>query len=163
VSGAPGSVPGSDAEYPRAVGDEKDASPQAGPTEDPTLDDEDADDDATGVIFSLMINSVGELPELAPFRHERRRPRPDDDTLYQIGTVSFEDDDWQSRAERLDAEVHGLLDRLDATGIDPTRLHDDDVLVRAYFTFDPGAETISAEVVARLARIHATIWIDATH
>jgi hypothetical protein len=36
-----------------------------------------------------------------------------------------------------------------------------DVFVRAFFTFGFGAETISAELVQRLAQFHATIWTDA--
>ncbi len=44
--------------------------------------------------------------------------------------------------------------------VDPEELRLPDVFVRAYFTFGFGAETISAELVQRLARFHATIWID---
>ncbi len=119
------------------------------------------DEDATHVIFSLLVNSEESIDQLAAFATPRRSPKPDDDFLYTIGSVSFSEDDWRRRADRLDQEVTAALDRLDATGVDVGLLADDAVLVRAFFSFSPGAETISAALVARLARIHATIWIDA--
>ena len=67
-----------------------------------------------------------------------------------------------TRADALDAAVNVGLDRLDASGVDPQNLDRSGVLVRAFFTFSPRAETISAESVKRLAQYHATIWVDTT-
>ncbi|HWT44645.1 MAG TPA: hypothetical protein VN085_01715 [Vicinamibacterales bacterium] len=120
-----------------------------------------ADRDATRVIFSLLVNSNEAIDRLAELATARRSPEPDDDFLYTISKVSFSEDDWQVRADRLDEAVSAALDRLEATGVDLELLATDGVFVRAFFTFSPGAETISANLVARLARVHATIWIEA--
>jgi hypothetical protein len=57
--------------------------------------------------------------------------------------------------------VSAALDRLDTSGVSPEELRRPDVFVRAFFTFGRGAETIGADIVERLARYHAHIWIDA--
>jgi hypothetical protein len=98
---------------------------------------------------------------LADFTTVRRSPKPDDDFLYTISEVNFSEDDTRIRADRLDEAVSAALDRLEATGVDLDLLATDGVFVRAFFSFSPGSETISAGLVSRLARVHATIWIDA--
>jgi hypothetical protein len=122
------------------------------------------DDDACYVIFSLGVHSSHPIAALAAFRDlglNRRIPRPADHYFYDFGWSSFSEDDTSARAHKLDAIVNEAIDRMDGTGIDPDDLDASDVDVRAFFTFDPGAETISSEIVQRLARYHATIWIDA--
>jgi len=119
------------------------------------------DEDATQVIFSLSVNSDEAIDRLADFATVRRSPKPDDDFLYTISKVDFSEDDWRIRADRLDEAVSAALDRLEETGVDLGLLAAETVFVRAFFSFSPGAETISADLVVRLARVHATIWIDA--
>jgi hypothetical protein len=126
-----------------------------------TSDDADDPDAATSVIFSLSIHSEHPIAAFAGVPGRRRSPRPDDDFFYNFGTVTFSERDSATRADRLEAEVHAALDRVYATGIDLDELALDAVFVKAFFTFGPGAETISAELVQRLSRVHATIWIDA--
>ena len=127
----------------------------------PEDSDELDEDEPTRVIFSLIVNSDEPIAALAHFPGRTRAPRPDDDYLYDIFHADFEDDNWDTRADKLDAAVNDGLDLLDASGVDPEGLAGPDVLVRAFFTFDPGAETIQASVVKRLAGYNATIWIDA--
>jgi hypothetical protein len=127
----------------------------------PEEPDELEEDEPTRVIFSLIVNSDKPIAALAHFPGRTRAPRPDDDYHYDIFHADFEDDNWDTRADKLDAAVNEGLDLLDASGVDPEGLAAPDVLVRAFFTFDPGAETIQASVVKRLAGYNATIWIDA--
>jgi hypothetical protein len=127
----------------------------------PEESDEREEDEPTRVIFSLLVNSDTPIAELAHFPGRTRPPRPDDDYLYDIFHADFEDDNWDSRADKLNAAANDGLNLLDASGVDPERLAAPDVVVRAFFTFDPGAETIEASVVKRLAGYSATIWIDA--
>jgi hypothetical protein len=122
-------------------------------------------DDDTQVIFSLSVWSESPIEALAPMRSltmPSGKPRADNEILYSIGkTVSFEDGNWDTRADKLDAAVNAALDLLDSTGVDPEEMRRPDVFVKAFFTFGEGAETISANIVERLARYNATIWIDA--
>jgi len=124
---------------------------------------EETEEDETGtyVIFSLSVDAEPPKNTLSDIPGRRRPRRPDDDFHYDFGQVSFDEARWDVRADRLDAVVNDALDRLEATGVDPGELKQEDVLVRAFFTFDPGAETLRASVIERLARWHATIWIDA--
>jgi len=115
----------------------------------------------TRVVFSLTVTSEHPIAALANFPIANRGLNPDDDYIYAIDKVYFEEDDTGDRADLLDAAVNDALDRLIMSGIDVAELHRDDVYVRAYYTFSPGSETIRPEVVKRLARINATIWIDA--
>ncbi|MDP9027849.1 MAG: hypothetical protein M3N46_09920 [Actinomycetota bacterium] len=118
-------------------------------------------DEQTLVSFSLTVLSPHPIDDLVPFAAPTLVARTDDDFMYGIYKTGFEDADESTRAERLHELVVEALDLLDATGISPSELHHDEVRVRAFYTFDPGAETIRADVVKRLARINATIWIDA--
>lgn len=121
-------------------------------------------DDDTLVIFSMTVQCDVPIDALEPMRALTTsigKPRADDDVSYDIGKVSFHDGDWNTRADKLDAAVNEALDRLDATGVDPAIMRRSDVFIKAFFTFGGGAETISADVVERLAKYHATIWIDA--
>lgn len=117
------------------------------------------------VIFSLTVQSMHPIPALETLRQRERipgKPRPDDEYFYSAGpTFSFDEEDWQPRADKLDHAVDEALRILEATGVNNNDLAHEDVFVRAFFTFWPGAQTISAEIVERLARVHATIWIDA--
>ncbi|RKR75927.1 hypothetical protein [Frondihabitans australicus] len=122
------------------------------------MDDDEADDGH--VIFSLLVNSEERLDALAGFPGRARAAAPVDDHLYEVYETSFDDADWASRAERLDSCIHEAVDALVGTGVSLDALGADDVLVRAFFTFPRGAETLSAEAVQRLASCHATIWID---
>ncbi|MEO6533698.1 MAG: hypothetical protein ABIO06_09010 [Pseudolysinimonas sp.] len=115
----------------------------------------------TRVVFSLTVTSEHPIAALSNFPIANRGLNPDDDYIYAIDKVYFEEDDTGDRADLLDAAVNDALDRLSMSGIDVVELHRDDVYVRAYYTFSPGSETIRPEVVKRLARINATIWIDA--
>jgi hypothetical protein len=115
----------------------------------------------TRVVFSLTVTSEHPIEALAKFPTVARRLNPDDDYIYAIDKVYFEEDDSGDRADLLNASVNDALDRLNLSGVDVAELHRDDVYVRAYYTFSPGSETIRPEVVKRLARINATIWIDA--
>jgi hypothetical protein len=115
----------------------------------------------TRVVFSLTVTSEHPIEALAGFPTATRGLNPDDDYIYAIDKIYFEEDDMCDRADLLNAAVNDSLDRLNASGIDVAELHRDDVYVRAYYTFSPGSETIRPEVVKRLARINATIWIDA--
>jgi hypothetical protein len=115
----------------------------------------------TRVVFSLTVTSEHPIEALAGFPTAARGLNPDDDYIYAIDKVYFEEDDMGDRADLLNAAVNDALDRLNLSGVDVAELHRDDVYVRAYYTFSPGSETIRPEVVKRLARINATIWIDA--
>jgi hypothetical protein len=117
----------------------------------------------TRVVFSLTVTSEHPIAALSTFPVQSRALSPDDDFIYAIDKVYFEEGDMGDRAELLDAAVNDALDRLILSGIDVAELHRDDVYVRAFYTFSPGSETIRPEVVKRLARINATIWIDANH
>lgn len=122
------------------------------------------DDDETLVIFSFTVQSKAPIDALTPMRSFERgagKPRDIDDVFYDVAHVSFEDGNWQTRADKLAAAVNDALDRLDATGVDPLEMRRADVFVRAFFTFGSGAETINADIVERLAQYHAWIWIDA--
>jgi len=122
-------------------------------------------DEDTQVIFSLTVQCDFPIQALTPMRIltvAGGKPRADDDVVYGIGdTISFEDGNWETRADKLDAAVNAALDLLDSTGVDPKEMRRPDVFIKAFFTFGSGAETISADIVGRLARYHATIWIDA--
>ncbi|MEO6115936.1 MAG: hypothetical protein ABIP33_06090 [Pseudolysinimonas sp.] len=115
----------------------------------------------TRVVFSLTVTSEHPIAALSNFPVQSRALSPDDDFIYAIDKVFFDEDDTGDRADLLDAAVNDALDRLIMSGIDVAELHRDDVYVRAFYTFSPGSETIRPEVVKRLARINATIWIDA--
>jgi hypothetical protein len=122
-------------------------------------------DEDTHVIFSLTVQCDFPIEALAPMRNFATaggKPRANDDVVYFIGKMtSFEEGNWRTRADKLDAAVNFALDNLDATRVDPEEMRRPDVFVKAFFTFGSGAETISADIVERLARYHATTWIDA--
>ncbi len=119
------------------------------------------DEPRTRVVFSLTVTSEHPIDALSGFPTQTRGLGPDDDYIYAVDKVYFEEDDVADRAELLNAAVNESLDRLNASGVDAEELHRPDVYVRAFYTFSPGSETIRPEVVKRLARINATIWIDA--
>jgi len=121
------------------------------------------DDEQTLVSFSLTVLSPHPIDDLTPFAAQTLVVGADDDFMYGIYKSGFEDADDSTRADRLHEVVNEALDLLDATGVSPSELHHDDVRVRAFFTFDPGSETIRPDVVRRLARINSTIWIDANN
>ena len=129
--------------------------------EEPDEVESDDEREPTRVIFSLTVNSESPIAALEKFPGRNRPPRPDDDYHYAIFHTDFEDDHWETRADKLDAAVNDALDLLDSSGVQRETLAAPDVLVRAFFTFDPGAETIQANLVERLAGYHAAIWIDA--
>jgi hypothetical protein len=118
------------------------------------------EDDDVYVIFSLSVQSEHPIAAFVGIPGRKRPPRPDDNYFYSFGKTTFVDNDWQSRADSLDAALQSSLDRLDATGVDIAELDHPDVFVKALFTFGLGPETISAQAIARLARIRATVWID---
>jgi hypothetical protein len=118
-------------------------------------------DEPTRVIFSLSVNSETPIAALHDFPARTRAPRPNDDFYYDVYHADFEDSNWDSRAQSLDSAVNAALDLLDASGVAKSEFESSDAAVRAFFTFDPGAETITAGVVKRLAEYNATIWIDA--
>lgn len=115
----------------------------------------------TLVSFSLTVLSGHPIDDLEPFAGRTFMSGPDEDHFYSIYKSDFEGEEWAERSDRLHEIVTDALDTLDATGISPSELHHEDVRVRAFYTFEPGSETIRAEDVKRLARINATIWIDA--
>ncbi|GAA0996257.1 hypothetical protein GCM10009563_16560 [Subtercola frigoramans] len=119
------------------------------------------DDETTYVIVSLTIHSAHPIAALSVFSEDGPTSSPSDEHHYEVHRASFSEADWSVRAERLDKAVNEALDKLDQTGLDTAELHHPAVFVRAFFTFGRGAETLSAEMVGRLARVHATIWIDA--
>jgi hypothetical protein len=127
---------------------------------------ESLDDDDTHVIFSLSVDSSHEITALSGLRQLERttgRRFPTDHFFYSAGAMaSIVENDSDLRADKLNAAIIASLDRLEGTGVKPDDLGSDGVRVTALFTFEPGPETISAEMVQRLARVHATIWIDAT-
>jgi hypothetical protein len=123
-------------------------------------DNEEEDDDPTTVIFTLSVISDHEIAGLESFFEPPRRPRDDETRIYTIHHFKVVDDDWSTRGDSVDAGLLEALDRLDATGIPPQELRGEDVWVRALFTFSPGAETITSDVIERLAKYHVTIWID---
>ena len=106
----------------------------------------------TRVSFSLTVMSPHPIDELSGYLTRDLAARAHDDYLYGIYT---------DRADQLHVLAVQALDLLDATGVSPSELQHPDVRVRAFYTFDPGFETIRAEIVRRLARINATMWIDA--
>lgn len=124
------------------------------------MDEEDEGDDGH-VIYSLLINSEHPLDSLVGLDGRRRPAADGDDYLYVVYETAFDEPDWAARATRLEEIIQASLDALDGTGISLDALAHPDVLVRAFFTFPRGAETISAKAVQRLAACHATIWIDA--
>ena len=122
---------------------------------------EDADDgrSTTRVVFALSVSSP--TPILAFGDAIGRSSRPADDGFhYDFGTASSVDDMWGSRASALDATVTAALERLEATGVDLAELAVDGRVVTARFSVSPGSETLPAEVVRRLARVHARILMD---
>lgn len=120
------------------------------------------EESSTLVIFSLDVISEEPIPSLASLQAEARPHRIDDTHFqYHIGKVSFEEGDWTRRADLLDDAIGELLDRLDRTGVTPEELSDPAVFVRAFLTLPPGAETVRANLVQRLGRVNATLWIDA--
>ena len=118
-------------------------------------------DTQTLVSFSLTVLSGHRIEELEPFAGRTFVSGPDEDHFYSIYKSDFVGDEWDERSDRLHQMASDALDLLDATDISPSELHHPDVRVRAFYTFEPGSETLQAEDVKRLARINATIWIDA--
>jgi len=120
----------------------------------------DYDETPARVIFSLTVLSEHPIPALAGFPGRPGSQRAGDDFMYVIHKADFEEDDPETRAYLLDEGVNEALNRLDVSGVDPDELHHPEVRVRAFYTFDPGSETISTGVVNRLARVNAALWID---
>jgi hypothetical protein len=116
-------------------------------------------DSQTHVIFSLSVNADEPIHAFAHILDSAKATVSD--YFYDFGTTRFDESEANARAERLETAVIAAIDSLESTGVTRAELERDDVLVRAYFTFGPGAETISANLVQRLAKIQATIWIDA--
>jgi hypothetical protein len=116
------------------------------------------------VHFSLsVLSDDAAIPKLASFeRHTRLERGSTWAHLYDFGAFSFEEDDWNRRAELLASKVGVLLDRLEGTGFSSEDLVGTEQWALAYFSFTSGAETIPAEIVRRLGELHATIWIDAS-
>jgi len=115
----------------------------------------------TRVSFSLTVMSPHPIDELNGYLARDFAARAHDDYLYGIYKDAFDEPDETDRADQLHTMAVQALDLLEATGVSPSELQHPDVRVRAFYTFDPGSETIRAEVVRRLARINATIWVDA--
>lgn len=119
------------------------------------------DDEETHVSFSLTVLSPHAIDDLAPYAARAIAARTDDDFMYGIYKADFSEDDESTRAVLLHEICSEALDLLDSTGVSPSELNHPEVRVRAYYSFGSGHETLGADVVARLARIHATIWIEA--
>jgi hypothetical protein len=137
-------------------------SPIASEAGDPDEEDEDwEEDEPTRVQFTLTVISDHPIDELQHLLQQAIRPRqPDDAFTYKLHHFSLVDDDWQSRADAVDAGVLEALDALEATGVALERLTPPNAWVRAHFTFTPGAETITATAVKRLAAYEAVLWVD---
>ena len=127
-------------------------------------DDEDdnwEEDEPTRVQFTLTVISDEPIDELQHLLHRSVRPRePDHAFMYSIHHFSLKDDNWETRGDAVDAGVLKAVDALEATGVELERLSPPNAWVRALFTFTPGAETVTAEAVKRLAEYNAVLWID---
>jgi hypothetical protein len=73
--------------------------------------------------------------------------------------VTFDEPNWEARAEKLNAVILEFVDRLH--GVSPAVLNSPETFVRLFMTLPAGAETLDAGTVKRLADVGATIWIDA--
>jgi len=113
------------------------------------------------VIFSLTIYSSHAISQISQLEKRPSSARDGDDFHYPIHHSSFTEPDWHARAEKLDCSVNAALVELDTLGVGMETFDHSDVVVRAFFTFLAGAETLSARTVRRLAAVNATIWIDA--
>jgi hypothetical protein len=119
------------------------------------------EDEPTRVQFTLTVISDYPIDELRHLLQQAIRPRqPDHAFMYKLHHFSLADDDWQTRADAVDAGVLEALDALDATDVALERVTPPNAWVRAHFTFTPGAETITATAVKRLAAYEAVPWID---
>jgi hypothetical protein len=127
------------------------------PTDESMVEDE----TAPYVIFSLTVISEDRIEKLVSLPGRKDTGRRIDDHLYKVAQESFYELQTEARAIRLNAAIMKAIDVLYATGVDPALFHSAGVWVRAYFTFDPGSQTIDAESLSRLAAINATVWIDA--
>ena len=137
--------------------------PSLAASEDGDEDEDAEEDDPTRVHFTLTVISEHPIDELERFLQPprpRRPRRPDDAFMYPVHRFYVEDDDWRSRGDAVDAGVLEAIDVLDATGVALERLTPPNAWVRAHFTFTPGAETITAAAVKRLAAYNAVLWID---
>lgn len=87
-------------------------------------------------------------------------PRVGDDFMYVVHKVDYLEDDPETRAFLLNEAANEALDRIELSGVNIDELHHPDVRVRAFYTFDPGSETIGAGIVNRFALVNAAIWVD---
>jgi len=119
------------------------------------------EDEPTRVQFTLTVISDDPIDELQHLLQRSVRPRePDHAYMYDIHHFNLEDDNWETRGDEVDAGLLTAVDALEATGVEMERLTPPNAWVRALFTFTPGAETITAEAVKRLAEYNAVLWID---
>lgn len=119
------------------------------------MDDPDADNGHVIVSFDVSTAvRVGELEQSF-----RAQPGSSTPFWYHLGTVTFDEPDWEARADKLNAVIMEFVDRLH--GVPPAVLDAPETFVRLFMTLPAGAETLHAETVKRLADVGATIWIDA--
>ena len=124
-------------------------------------DDDWEEDEPTRVQFTLTVISDEPIDELQRLLQPSIRPRqPDQAFMYDIHHFNVEDDNWETRGDAVDAGVLKAVDALEATGVGLEKLSPPNAWVRAHFTFTPGAETITAEAVRRLAAYNSVLWID---
>jgi hypothetical protein len=116
----------------------------------------------TLVIFSLSVHSELAIEALAEFKAVERPGWEPTDHHYDISHANFEESRWDARADQLEKVVRYGIDKIAGSGVDADLLRGPGVSVRAFFTFGPGAETLTPEIVEQLAHYNATIWIDAT-
>jgi hypothetical protein len=110
------------------------------------------------VIVSLSVDSETNIAELGRWRMDSESDDAAQNS-FDLGTISFDEPDWERRVIVLHSTIDALLDRLAEVPRD--RLHQAGTIVRLFLTLPAGAETISAETVKRIAEVNAVLWIDA--
>jgi hypothetical protein len=118
------------------------------------MDDSDSGDGH--VIISFDVSTAVRVSELEQVRTKSGSGPP---FSYHLGTVTFDEPNWEARAEKLNAVILEFVDRLH--GVSPAVLNSPETFVRLFMTLPAGAETLDAGTVKRLADVGATIWIDA--
>ena len=113
-------------------------------------------DDLGFIIVSLDVFSTAPIAELSAF--ERVDPNSDGERRYELGKISFEEEDATTRAQMLESTVLTLLDLL--REVPRTALFDSGTFVRLFLTLGRGAQTLSSALVQKLAAVNATVWID---
>jgi hypothetical protein len=121
-----------------------------------SVDVPDPDVDAGQVIVSLTVFSADPIDQLASFGTERAAG--ESEHRYSLGTITFDQPDWNARIDQLESALDTLLDFLDP--LPEAVLHAEGTVVRIFMTLPRGAETISARLVRRLANLNVTLWID---